>query len=477
MMKHSKQNIFSLRFLGSLLITISCLLLSSCQKDSFITSQNAQLSTSVDSLKYDTVFTSVGSITQSFKINNLNNQKLLLSTVKLMTGTASAFKININGSAVDEANNIEIAANDSIYVFVTIHVNPTLSNLPFIVRDSIMITYNGNTHFVQLQAYGQNANFLKSRVIKGDVNWSSQLPYVLLGSLHIEAGATLTIDSGCKIYSHADAPIIVDGTLIINGTKEKKVIFSGDRLDADYKSLPASWPGIYFRESSKNNVLTYVVVKNAYQAVVAEKPSVNGNPKLVLHQCIIDNAYDAGLLCVNSSVDADNCLITNCGTNIGLTYGGNYHLTNSTVAAYSTSYSTHKKPVLTVTDYATLNGATLSADLNAVFRNCIFWSENSSVDNEVITDKQGSGTFNVLFDHCLYKAKDDPLNSTINEAVKNQDPLFDAVDASKQLFDFHVNNSTAPGIDKGIGGTGFVKDLDDNNRSVGLPDIGCYEKQ
>ena len=168
-MKHSMQNIFRLRFIGSLLITMCCLLFSSCQKDSFITSQNAQLSTSVDSLKYDTVFTSVGSITQSFKINNPNNQKLLLSTVKLMAGPGSAFKININGSPSDEASNIEIAANDSIYVFVTIHVNPTLNNLPFIVRDSIMISYNGNTRFVQLQAYGQNANFLKSRVIKGDV--------------------------------------------------------------------------------------------------------------------------------------------------------------------------------------------------------------------------------------------------------------------------------------------------------------------
>ncbi|MDN3659055.1 hypothetical protein QWZ08_25650 [Ferruginibacter paludis] len=477
MMKQSTPNIFRLRFSGSLLITICCLLFSSCQKDSFITSQNAQLSTSVDSLKYDTVFTSIGSITQSFKISNPNNQKLLLSTVKLMAGPASAFKININGSPSDEANNIEIAANDSIYVFVTIHVNPTFNNLPFVVKDSIMISYNGNTRFVQLQAYGQNANFLKSRVIKGDVKWSSPLPYVLLGSLHIESGATLTIDSGCKIYSHADAPVIVDGTLIINGTKEKKVIFSGDRLDADYKSLPASWPGIYFRESSKNNVLTYAIVKNAYQAVVAEKPSVNSNPKLVLHQCIIDNAYDAGLLCVNSSVDADNSLITNCGTNIGLTYGGKYHLTNCTVAAYSTSYITHKKPVLTVTDYATLNGATLSADLNAVFRNCIFWSDNSSVDNEVATDKQGSGAFNVVFDHCLYKAKEDPINCTITEAVKNQDPLFDSVDVAKQLFDFHINNSLAPGIDKGIGGIGFVKDLDDNKRSVGLPDIGCYEKQ
>jgi hypothetical protein len=476
-MKHVVTHIFRLPFLGCLLITIFCIPFSSCQKDSFITSQNAQLSTSTDSLKYDTVFTSVGSITQSFKINNLNNQKLLLSTAKLMAGSASAFKININGTPADEASNIEIAANDSVYVFVTVHINPSITNLPFIVRDSIMIMYNGNSHFVQLEAYGQNANFLRNKVIKGNINWSSSLPYVVLGSVRIDSAATLTIEPGCKIYSHADAPFIVDGTLIINGTKEKNVIFNGDRLDADYKSLPASWPGIYFRERSKNNVLTYANIKNAYQAAVVEKPSVNSNPKLILHQCIIDNAYDAGLLCVNSSVDADNSLITNCGTNVSLTYGGIYNLTYCTVAGYSTNYILHKKPVLVVTDYASLNGGILSASLNAVFRNCIFWGDNSIVDNEVAIDKKGSGSFSVLFDHCLYKAREDPLNCTITEAIKNQDPLFDNVDATKLLFDFHTNSSAAPGINKGIGGTDFAKDLDASNRSVGVPDIGCYEKQ
>lgn len=477
MVKHIVTHIFRLPFWGCLLITIFCLPFTSCQKDSFITSQNAQLSTSTDSLKYDTVFTSIGSITQSFKINNLNNQKLLLSTIKLMAGSASAFKININGTPADEASNIEIAANDSIYVFVTVHINPSITNLPFIVRDSIMIMYNGNSHFVQLEAYGQNANFLRNRVIKGNINWSSSLPYVLLGSLRIDSAAKLTIEPGCKIYSHADAPFIVDGTLIINGTKEKSVIFNGDRLDADYKSLPASWPGIYFRESSKNNVLKYVIIKNAYQAAVVEKPSVNSNPKLILHQCIINNAYDAGLLSVNSSVDADNSLITNCGTNVSLTYGGIYNLTYCTVAGYSTNYNIHKKPVLVVTDYASLDGGILTASLNAVFRNCIFWGDNNTVDNEILVDKKGSGSFNVLFDHCLYKTREDPLNSTFKEAIKNQDPLFDNVDASKQIFDFHTNNILAPGINKGIGGTGFAKDLDDSNRSVGLPDIGCYEKQ
>ena len=61
-----------------------CLLLTvSCKKDSFITSEFAQVNITADTLKYDTVFTTTGSVTKSFKIINDNNQKLRLNKVKL----------------------------------------------------------------------------------------------------------------------------------------------------------------------------------------------------------------------------------------------------------------------------------------------------------------------------------------------------------------------------------------------------------
>jgi len=461
-----------------LLPVVSCLLLliSSCKKDNFITTSDARLRITADSLKYDTVFTSTGSVTKSFKIINENNQKLRLSKVKLMGGTASAFKININGSAVSEETNIELAANDSIYVFVSVTVNPNAANLPFIISDSILINYNGNDRFVQLQAYGQNAVFLSNKVITGNITWTNALPYVILKSIRIDTTATLTIQPGCKIYSHADAPFIIDGTLIINGTKNNEVVFTGDRLDNDYKDLPASWPGIYFRGNSKNNVLKFAEIKNAYQAIVATSPSVNSNPKITLQQCIIDNAYDAGILVANTSLYANNSLISNCGSNIALIYGGDYNFTNCTVASYSNAYINHKNPVLTVNNFATQGGATVTASLNAVFRNCIFWADASGfVNDEVVVNKQGSNSFAVLFDKNLYRVTTDPANSTLNANIKNQEPLFDSIDVTKRIYNFRTNNIAAPGINKGAT-TPFTKDLDDNNRNNGLPDLGCYEK-
>jgi hypothetical protein len=462
-----------------LLPVIFCLLLlaSSCKKDSFITSSDASLRTSADSLSYDTVLTSTGSITKSFKIFNNNNQKLRLSKVKLIGGTASPYKININGSTVTEASDIEIAANDSIYVFVSVSINPNAANLPFIITDSIVINYNNNNRFIKLEAYGQNAVFLNNRVITGNVTWSNALPYVILKSIRIDTTATLTIPQGCKIYSHADAPFIVDGTLIVNGTKNNEVVFAGDRLDYDYKDLPASWPGIYLRDNSKNNVLKFAVIKNAYQAIVATNPSINANPKVILQQCIIDNAYDAGILAANTSLQINNSLISNCGSNVALIYGGDYNFTNCTVATFSNTFINHKNPVLTVNNFATQGGVTVTGNINAVFRNCIFWGDAGFVKDEVVVNKQGSNTFTVLLEKNLYRNTTDPTNSTLTGNINNEDPKFDSIDVSKRYYDFRINNAAVPpGINKGANTT-FIKDLDDKNRNIGVPDLGCYERQ
>jgi len=75
---------------------------------------------------------------------------------------------------------------------------------------------------------------------------------------------------------------------------------------------------------SKNNVLQFAVIKNAYQGVVGDQLSVNANPKITLNECIIDNCYDAGILGVQTDIKAQNCLISNCGKNMVLAYGGNY---------------------------------------------------------------------------------------------------------------------------------------------------------
>ena len=74
-------------------------------------------------------------------------------------GASSSYRINIDGDAGTSFNDIEIPAKDSIYVFAEVTVNPNAANLPFIIEDSIEFLTNGILQQVQLNDYGQNANF------------------------------------------------------------------------------------------------------------------------------------------------------------------------------------------------------------------------------------------------------------------------------------------------------------------------------
>ena len=457
----------------NLVLSLLAILFFACNKESFTNNSSARLSTLVDTLHFDTVFTSTGSTSQFIKIINDNNKGIHISSVKLAGGTLSPFKINVDGVAGSQVNNTDVLADDSVYIYVTVSINPTAAGLPFIVRDSIEINYNGNKKFIQLDAFGRNAHFFRNKKITTSEVWNNDLPYVILGRLTVDTNAALTINKGCKIYSHADAPFIVNGTLQVNGEKydSTRVVFTGDRLDDPYRDFPASYPGIIFTDVSKNNVLNYAIIKNAYQGIVVVEPSSSGT-KLSLNETIIDNAYDAGLLGINTSITARNLLVSNCGKNILLVKGGNYYFTHCTAATFSSSYIQHKEPILVVTNY--LNGS--ANNLNAVFRNCIFWGEaNGIVNDEAVVLKQGSTSFNIIFDQILWRVQTNPANCTINGAINNQNPMFDSVNTAQKIYSFRLKDGS-PVINKGII-SGVTIDRDGNPRPVGLPDLGAYEKQ
>src|SRR5947209_18859185 len=107
------------------------LFLFSCRKESFTSNSNARLSTSIDSIHFDTVFTTAGSVSQYFKIVNPNNKGIHLSSVRLAGGSSSPFKINVDGVTGPQVSNTEVLAADSVYVYVTVSINPTTQNLPF----------------------------------------------------------------------------------------------------------------------------------------------------------------------------------------------------------------------------------------------------------------------------------------------------------------------------------------------------------
>ena len=118
---------------------------SACKKERFLSS-GGDLRYSTDTLAFDTVFTAQGSFTASFKIYNPQPQRIKISSVRLAGGNNSYFALNVDGYKGKSVQNIEIAPNDSVFVFATVNVDPTNENTPFVVEDQVIATMNGNDY-------------------------------------------------------------------------------------------------------------------------------------------------------------------------------------------------------------------------------------------------------------------------------------------------------------------------------------------
>lgn len=219
--------------------------------------------------------------------------------------------------------------------------------------------------------------------------------------------------------------------------------------------------------------MTFTEVHNALNAISVTAPSINNNPKLIMRQCIINNSYEKGLQLTKTNVQAVNTLISNCDELVSIEEGGDYNFIHCTIAGVSNRYYFRQKPALQISNYRRVDGVTTTYPLNAVFTNSIIWGY---LQNEIELDRDPSTGFGITFQHCMYPLSTEPSPATLINCINAPDPQFRVIDHDNYIYDFRVDDPLAPGIDNGIV-TGITIDLDNQNRNVGLPDIGAYEKQ
>jgi hypothetical protein len=457
------------------------LLQTSCRKERFLTS-GGSVKFSLDTLTFDTVFTSLGSFTTQVKIYNPQNQKITISSVRIANdhGFGSYFHLNVDGVSGNLVENIELAPKDSIYVFATVKIDPTNQNTPFVIEDHLIATLNNKEFSIPVIAYGQNAHYIVDSVLKTQT-WDNERPYVIMHNALIDKNETLTILKGCRVYVHADSRLYVLGTLKAKGTKTDSIVFQGDRLDRGYfgyEGYPAEWGGIYFHRTSHDNELDYVIIKNCGGstgngfpfAIEVEDSIIQSTPKLIMKHTVIENSIGYGLLTFSAAVYAENCLINTCGAQcIALLQGGTYEFNHCTFVTNSTDKINHiENPVAAILNYFSPDDVNYTVGpLNAIFNNCVIWG---SLDNELFIKKHEGADYNLTMSHCLIKNKDGiPSYVTQPDNMLNQDPMFE----KSADWDYRPK-AGSPLIDKGIALSGITDDLNGNQRT-GTPDIGCYE--
>ncbi|MGM0498238.1 MAG: right-handed parallel beta-helix repeat-containing protein, partial [Bacteroidota bacterium] len=415
-----------------------------------------------------------GSVTKQFTVKNPHDKKIEISDVRLAGDKSSNYRLNINGVQSHKMTDVELAGNDSMYIFVEVTVDPTNQNNPMVIKDSIVFETNSNTQDVKLVSWGQDVHKINGEVIGTDT-WEADKPYLIYNSALIDSGATLTIEPGANIHFHRNSRFYVAGTVHADGTEEDPIVFQGDRLGSDYEDVPGQWDGIWLMQGSKNNVMDYVEIKNAIIGLQVDTLGNTTAPTLAISNSKIKHMSYAGIYAQGTNIEAYNCVIGDCGSYaLALTLGGNYEFYHSTIGNYWHG-STRSTPSVVLNNYYTDTlGNIITRGLEkAVFGNCIIYGNKGS---EILLDKKKEAAFNVTFDHSLLKLdpETDTNNSYYNNIILNKDPRFVSTNEHDLLLD-----TLSPAIDKGsdIFGQDYPFDIEGNSRiSDEGPDIGAYER-
>lgn len=477
-----------------LLSVVTIFLFPACKKTQTLTN-GGQITFSVDTLEFDTVFTAAGSFTISFKIYNPQSQDIIISQVHLNEGANSYFHLNVDGFQGNTQSNLKIRAHDSIYVFATVNIDPNNTQTPFIVTDSFIATMNGQNFVLPITAFGQNAHYIIDSVIEGNPPaWGSQdkLPYVIIHNAEVDSSATLTIAAGTKVYVNQDSRLFVRGALHINGTQTDSVVFQGDRLDRSYFGYigyPGEWGGLYFDGTTAGSTISYAIFKNCGGSTtlagsvftpaaiqVSGGAAAGPTPVLTMDHSIIENSIGYGILSFQGSLDAYDCRVNTCGAQaLAILQGGTYNIANCTFACFATDQVAHTDngTVAILNYYAIDNTHYTSGDLNANLYNCIIWG---GLSTEFETDSLPGAVANLKMYNCLYRAdsiEHFAIPKLIN-CIANQDPMFKNAGNS----DFHIP-TTSPAAGAGTYPyLGFMNlDLDGNAWNTSKMDIGCYKVQ
>tara|TARA_B100000795_G_C22796845_1_gene439784 strand:- start:143 stop:1651 length:1509 start_codon:yes stop_codon:yes gene_type:complete len=424
-----------MRYFITFIICVVIVSVSSCRKDFSTIANFGSLEFSKDTIYLDTVFTNIGSATYNLKVYNRGNRSITIPKIALENGTSSNYRLNVDGIAGKEFNDIDILAKDSIFVFIETTINANNITNP-LYTDRILFDNGSNQQDVNLITLVQDANFIypgknpitmkidsltidgQATTIKGrfltntELTFTNSKPTVIYGYAAVPSNKTLTIEAGAKIYFHNNSGLIIDdkATLKVNGTLNEKVVFEGDRLESSFSEIPGQWGTIWMRAGSKDNEIYHAQIKNGIIGILVDSIGSTSTPTLKLQNLEIYNHSNFGILARGTNIEGSNLVIGSAGeASFAGTIGGTYNFTHSTFANFWNN-GIRQLPTVLINNFFTYvdtNGQEIieTRDLHAAnFTNCIFDGNNNI---EFILDKiEGGGVFNYNINNCMIQFND-----------------------------------------------------------------------
>ena len=505
----------SMRFLLPLLLVFSALLclLPGCEpKEDLVTKDSsAKLEFSADTVLFDTVFAQDVTLSKRLWVYNRNSRAVKVNEIRLADTNPGTYSLLINGDETRVANDLEIRGKDSLLILVKAVLGPNATNnKPFLVDDQLLFNTNGNEQDVKLVAYGQNAYFHgPEEHIRRNTTWPKNRPHVIYGVVVVDAGVTLRIQPGTRIYSHAGSAIVVRGTLRVNENTNPSaelaptdtatfVRFQGDRLEPFYADIPGQWRGIQFESSSsRNNLVRFTEIKNASYGLLILNPLNGPHPRVTAENTVLRNisgearsfggGYSgttfegAGVLSFSGDFDLRNCLFTNCGEYAVCGFGGTYNLNYCTIANYTPQFN-RRSQSLWFTNEIVNEQAVVPNTVRVTVDNSIIWG---SIEEELEFKNGEMYRGNLNIRNSILKTKEYAASTDMGSKLglnnnSNQidaDPKFKSspVRSFGNKFDYRLD-TLSPASNKGVYNSAIPRDLLNKPRSITAPDLGAYER-
>ena len=393
----------------------------SCNRDDISFESPSQLLRfSQDTVFLDTVYNQVRSETYAVKIYNNEDKDVIIPKISLEKGAGSLYRINVDGKAGTDFTNIPLRKKDSLYLFIEI---APIANAPeAIAEDRIQIQTPAGMQHLTLFSVVQDAEFFiesktNPNILTSNTTWTNNKAKIIFGNLTLDAGKTLDIQKGTKIYFHKNSGLKIskNAKLNINGDLGEEVIFRGDRNDSRYDTIPKNWQGISMDPNSALN-MNYTKVFGGTVGLEMDQT------KATINNSIFHTHQEFGILAINSVVSANNLVMNNCGkADFGIFKGGTYTITHSTLANYWTLNSALQGLGLYATNEYDNGTSIEQGALNLTVKNSIIYNNN---DNAVVFKTTAGQPFNYTFQNSLLKYGNSATYNIDAGSIKNQDPKF-----------------------------------------------------
>lgn len=464
-----------------LIVTISCVLVAAaCERQpKLFPPGDGDLRCSQDTLRFDTLFSTITSTTAWLKIYNVSDRDLTIDSVYFLQGK-SGYRASVDALPLSECKHLSLPAGDSLFVFV--ELTPSMQELsgPQSIVDELCFAYGQEKLRLVLEAFAWNAQLWRGKTITADTLLRADIPYVIYDSLVVSPDATLRLEEGVHLYFHDGATLLVYGTIKSQGSLQQPVVFRGDRLDwafddFPYEWYPGQWTGVYLGTDSYDNEFDYTHIRGAYYGIISDSSSLE-KQKLKLTNSQIFNMVYTNLYAMSTKMEVANTVLANSGSYTVALIGGDALFTHCTIANYQVLVNREEAtPSLVVVNFTQDDRKKYHPYplQQASFRNCIVYG---SRENELGFGLLEDYAYQFDFQSCLLRNVEPLSEDVATKVLYNEDPRFKAINRNYH-YDFHLD-SVSPAVNAGdsLLSLPYPFDADANDRlKDDAPDLGAYE--